>query len=59
MGVILRFWDSKKTPVLTLAEALEVAAERNCSEVRCNLLAIVANTEGPTRKKGKAGYKRE
>ena len=58
MGVILRFWDTKKTPVLTLAEAIELAEERNCSEIRCNLLAIVANTEGPT-KKGKAGFKRE
>jgi len=59
MGVILRFWDTKKTPVLTLAEVIELAAERICSEVRCNLLAIVANTEGPTRKNGKAGYKRD
>jgi len=58
MGVILRFWDTKKTPVLTLAEAIELAEERNCSEIRCNLLAIVANTEGPT-KKGKAGFKRD
>ena len=59
MGITRNWWEKKKAPVLRLAEALQIAEDRKSSFVRCNLLAIVADTEGPMRAKGRAGFKRE